>query len=145
AAATPTTPARRLQSHSRSRTRTASSWTGGPAASSGLASACEGGHSTHPDGRCRPDQEAALEVMRYLGFTRNVEYCKFNRTVYPAAKAAAKDPYFAGDIWKAMWTNWNETKVPPHVTGVPVQDADNALNSILTDIVRKQRNSREGL
>jgi ABC-type glycerol-3-phosphate transport system substrate-binding protein len=92
-----------------------------------------------------PDQKAALEVMRYLGFTRNVEYCKFNRTVYPAVKAAVKDPYFAGGIWKAMWTNWNETKVPPHVTGVPVQEADEEVNTILTAVFRKQRNSREGL
>jgi hypothetical protein len=60
-------------------------------------------------------------------------------------KAAAQDPYFSGGIWKAMWTNWNETRVPPHVTGVPVQDADDALNSTLTDIFRKQRNPREGL
>ena len=38
-----------------------------------------------------PDQKASLELMRYLGYTRNVEYCKFNRTVYPAVKMAAND------------------------------------------------------
>jgi multiple sugar transport system substrate-binding protein len=91
------------------------------------------------------DQKAALELMRYLGFTRNVEYCKHNRTVYPAVKAAANDPYFAGGIWKAMWTNWNETKVPPHPTGVPVPESDDAINPILTAIFRKERNPREGL
>jgi multiple sugar transport system substrate-binding protein len=92
-----------------------------------------------------PDQRAALELMRYLGFTRNVEYCKLNRTVYPAVRAAANDPYFSGGIWKAMWTNWNEAKVPPHPTGVPVPESDEAINPILSAIFRKERNPREGL
>jgi ABC-type glycerol-3-phosphate transport system substrate-binding protein len=74
-----------------------------------------------------------------------VEYCEFNRTVYPAVRAAANDPYFAGGIWKAMWTNWNEAKVPPHPTGVPVPESDEAINPVLTAIFRKERNPREGL
>lgn len=90
-------------------------------------------------------QPAALALMRYLGFTRNVEYCKHNRTVYPAVKAAASDPYFSAGIWKAMFTNWNQTKLPPHAGGVPVTESDEAINPILVEIFRKQRQPREGL
>jgi multiple sugar transport system substrate-binding protein len=91
------------------------------------------------------DLKAALELMRYLSVTRNVEYCKFNKTVYPVVKAAANDPQYSTGFWKAMWTNWNETKVPALPIGIPIPSTDDVTDPILTAIFRKQRGVQEGL
>ena len=36
-------------------------------------------------------------------------------------------------------------KVPPHPTGVPVRDAEEEIDTILTSVFRKQRSAREGV